>query len=165
PVGGGSGPPTCLLGAEVADFSAGGSGPQLVRAAGGAVHRGGSGRGGELEVLLVHRPAYDDWTLPKGKLQSGESEEEAALREVEEETGLACKLGPELVTTSYVDMRGRPKTVRYWAMVPCDETALRTDGAEVDGADWLGLSLAAGRLSYARDASVLVALAEALSEG
>ena len=58
---------------------------------------------GEIEVLLVHRPRYDDWTFPKGKARDGEALEEAAQREVEEETGLACKLGMELAATLYTD--------------------------------------------------------------
>ena len=76
------------------------------------------GQGGAHEVLLVHRPKYRDWTLPKGKLEPGESHEQAALREVEEETGLVCELGRELGSTSYRDGKARPKVVRYWAMRP-----------------------------------------------
>src|SRR4029453_6819313 len=80
-----------------------------VRAAGGLVRRRGAD--GADEVVLVHRPAYDDWSFPKGKLHEGETEENAALREVEEETGLRCQLVRELGVTSYRDMRGRDKTV------------------------------------------------------
>src|SRR2546423_4825291 len=75
--------------AEVAGLSRAGT----VHAAGGVVWRPGAS--GEPDVLLVHRPKYEDWTLPKGKLDPGEGSEEAALREVEEETGLRCILGPE----------------------------------------------------------------------
>ena len=89
----------------------------LVRAAGGVVLR--RGPAGELETLLVHRPRYDDWTLPKGKLLPGEAEEDAALREVEEETGLACEIEGELASVEYTDSRGRPKRVRYYVMRPC----------------------------------------------
>ena len=85
----------------------------VVRAAGGVVVRG---TGAATEVLLVHRPAYDDWTFPKGKGEPGESDEECAVREVEEETGLLCTLGRELASTEYVDGKGRPKSVRYWVM-------------------------------------------------
>src|SRR5262245_62687058 len=85
---------------------------KTVRAAGGVVVR--QGENGAPEVLIVHRPAYDDWSFPKGKCEDGESEEEAAVREVEEETGLKCRLERELTTTRYRDARGRPKTVRYW---------------------------------------------------
>ena len=69
-------------------------------------------------VAVVHRPKYDDWSLPKGKLDPGEAWEAAALREVLEETGIACRLGPELGAARYLDRHGRPKTVRYWAMEP-----------------------------------------------
>lgn len=67
-------------------------------------------------MVLVHRPRYDDWTLPKGKLDPGESFEEAALREVEEETGLRCRLVRELPAIEYEDAKGRSKVVRYWLM-------------------------------------------------
>jgi 8-oxo-dGTP diphosphatase len=77
----------------------------LVRAAGGLVVHDGS-------VLLVHRPSYDDWTLPKGKAEEGESDEECALREVREETGLSCEVVWEAGTTEYHDPRGRAKCVR-----------------------------------------------------
>ena len=77
-----------------------------VRAAGGVVERDG-------RVAVVHRPKYDDWSLPKGKLEDDESFEAAALREVREETGLACTLGAELGSTRYRDPKGRPKVVRY----------------------------------------------------
>ncbi len=71
---------------------------------------------GSTEVALVHRPKYDDWSFPKGKLDPGETHEQAAIREVEEETACRGELGTELVSTSYVDAKGRPKTVRYWSM-------------------------------------------------
>src|SRR5205823_524718 len=80
-----------------------------IRAAGGIVRRPDGD-----DVLIVHRPKYDDWTFPKGKLDRDETEEQAALREVEEETGFRTKLGPEVGTTSYTDPEDRPKTVRYW---------------------------------------------------
>ena len=73
-----------------------------IRAAGGVVLRNGS-------VLLVHRAHYDDWTLPKGKLDEGESWRDAARREVEEETGLRCDPGEEVGRTHYVDGHGRDK--------------------------------------------------------
>ena len=64
----------------------------------------------------MHRPRYDDWSLPKGKVEPGETDEDAARREVEEETGYLCALGEELATVRYVDRRGRDKQVRYWQM-------------------------------------------------
>src|SRR5205823_11775473 len=91
----------------------------VVRAAGGLVVRNA---GGEPQVLLVHRPKYDDWSLPKGKADPGETDEETAAREVEEETGLRCRLGVELPAVEYHDRYGRPKRVRYWLMEPEDAT-------------------------------------------
>ena len=79
-------------------------------------------RGDPPEIVIVHRPRYDDWSLPKGKLDPGEGWEEAALREVEEEVGLRCRLGGELPPTSYRDNKGRAKVVRYWLM-EADEAA------------------------------------------
>jgi 8-oxo-dGTP diphosphatase len=124
-----------------------------VRAAGGVVTREGAGGP---EVLLVHRPAYDDWSLPKGKARRGESDEECALREVEEETGLVCELGPELPSTTYRDARARPKIVRYWAMRPVSGNA--HPRAEIDDVVWLPLQEARELLTWERDRVVLDAL-------
>lgn len=129
-------------------------GPKLVRAAGGVVWRREDG--GQIRVLLIHRPKYDDWTFPKGKLDPGEEHEAAALREVAEETGLHCRLGTELASTTYRDRRGRLKRVRYWAMVPI--AGAFTAGAEVDEVRWLSLELADSWLSYDRDRTVLASL-------
>ena len=95
-----------------------------------------AGSGGP-EVLLVHRQEYDDWTFPKGKLERGETEEQCALREVEEETGLRCTLGRELDSTTYRDGKGREKRVRYWLM-EVETGELRFDN-ETDDARWLTL--------------------------
>jgi 8-oxo-dGTP diphosphatase len=113
-------------------------------------------RGGGFEVLLVHRPKYDDWSLPKGKLVEGESAEHAALREVEEETGLRCRLGRELAVVSYRDSAGRPKVVRYWAMEPVEGQFRAND--EVDAARWEPVADAKGILSYERDRDVVASL-------
>ena len=104
-------------------------------------------------VLVVHRPAYDDWTFPKGKVEPGESDEACAVREVEEETGLRCSLGRELPSTDYVDSKGRPKSVRYWAM-EVEAGALQFDH-EVDEARWLTPGEAEALLTYERDLAVL----------
>ena len=108
------------------------------------------------QVLLVHRPRYDDWTLPKGKLDEGESFEDAALREVEEETGLRCRLTRELPTVSY-DVRGRRKEVRYWAMEIEDETPF-VPNDEVDQVRWVEPQEALALLSYDRDREPVLAL-------
>ena len=113
------------------------------------------GAGGP-EVLLVHRPAYDDWSLPKGKAHRGERDEDCALREVEEETGLRCELGRELPSTSYRDGRGRPKVVRYWAMTPLDGEA--RPRSEVDDIAWLRPDEARKLLTWERDQAVLDAV-------
>lgn len=137
-----------------------GTAPTLVRAAGGAVwRRGGAG----LEVILVHRPKYDDWSLPKGKLDPGETSEEAAVREVAEEATVVARLGPELPTVQYVDPQGRPKVVRYWAMTV--ESGLASGDHEVDQADWFALPEAVSRLSYEHDRPVLLRLAELERDG
>ena len=130
----------------------------VVEAAGGVVWR--PSPSGDLEVLLVHRPRYDDWTLPKGKLDPGETHGEAALREVEEETGLRCAMGTELPETSYVDRKGRPKRVRYWAMTPVEGTFAPT--GEVDEIRWLPLSDAGRWLTYPRDRALIDALGRAV---
>ena len=85
-----------------------------VRAAGGLVWRRDDA--GRVEIAMIHRPSYDDWTFPKGKRDPGETTKECALREVLEETGLVCELGIELTRTAYIDRKGRPKSVRYWTM-------------------------------------------------
>lgn len=129
-----------------------------VRAAGGIPYRR---NGNELEVLLVHRPRYADWTFPKGKLENGETDEEAARREVAEETGLDVELGPELASTAYTDSKLRNKTVRYWAMTPVSGEGVPRN--EVDEVEWLSPQEAADRLSYERDRDVLSSLEEALA--
>ena len=123
----------------------------VVRAAGGVVVRNG-------DVVLVHRPKYDDWTFPKGKADDGESDEACALREVSEETGLRCRLRDELPSTSYVDSRGRPKRVRWWRMDPIEDDGF-TPNDEVDEVRWVSTEAAPGLLTYDRDRAVLAAAA------
>ena len=119
---------------------------RLVRAAGGLVVR--QGEHGP-EVLLVHRQRYDDWTFPKGKVDPGESDEDAARREVEEETGFRCALDLELPSTQYLDARGRPKVVRYWLMHVIDGSFAVNN--EVDRIEWMTSDAARARLTYERD--------------
>ena len=103
---------------------------------------------GALELCLVHRPKYDDWSCPKGKLKRGEDAEACALREVQEETGHTCTLGPRLPTAHYV-VRGRPKQVRYWA---AEAGAGRfTPNSEVDAVLWLPPAETRARLTQPRD--------------
>src|SRR5690348_1684666 len=118
----------------------------VVRAAGGLVVRDG-------QVLLVHRPKYDDWSFPKGKCDPGESDEDCALREVEEETGFHCELLNELGETSYIDGKGRPKVVRYWRMRVVDGEFRPHD--EVDEIRWESPQRAAEVLSWSRDLPLL----------
>lgn len=123
----------------------------LVRAAGGLVARE-DGRGTEL--VVVHRPAYDDWSFPKGKLEKGEDELAAALREVEEETGLVCQPGDDLGAITYVDGRGRPKVVRYWRMAAPIDAPL-DPRHEIDRARWVALEDASEVLTYPHDRLLL----------
>jgi 8-oxo-dGTP diphosphatase len=128
-----------------------------VRAAGGVVLR--SGAGDEVEVAVVHRPKYDDWTLPKGKLDDGETFEAAAVREVQEEIGVRCRLSVELPPVGYRDPKGRWKVVRYWVMEPVEDIGFEAND-EIDGLRWIPAAGAAAVLSYPRDAE-LVRLATA----
>jgi len=105
---------------------------------------------------VVHRPRYDDWTIPKGKLDPGESDEDGALREVLEETGFNCRIGRELPPIRYRDHLGRPKVVRYWVMTPTSGAFAAND--EVDELRWVGRAEAATLLTYDRDRDVVGAL-------
>ncbi len=126
---------------------------EVVKAAGGlVVRRTATGT----EIALVHRPAREDWTFPKGKLEPGESFEDAARREVREETGYTCRLGRFLGHTEYQDRKERPKVVAYWLM-----EVLRgrfRPSEEVDELRWLPLPEAGSLLSYQRDRELLDAL-------
>ena len=117
---------------------------------------------GGIEVAVAHRPHRSDWSLPKGKLDPGESWEEAALREVHEEIGFRCRLGRELPPTSYTDQKGRSKVVRYWLMEPEDGAARFTPNDEVDEMRWVDPGTAAGLLSYPHDVALVRAAQERL---
>jgi 8-oxo-dGTP diphosphatase len=125
----------------------------IVRAAGGLVYRRD---GDDLRLLLVHRPRYDDWTFPKGKAHEDESDEECAVREVSEETGLQVELEDELATTEYTDGHGRSKRVRYWLMRPVSGSFTPTE--EVDEIRWCSRAEAATILSYERDVALLASV-------
>ena len=121
-----------------------------VKAAGGVVVRE---RDEVAEVAVVHRPRYDDWSLPKGKLRPGEAWEEGALREVEEETGMSCELLEELKSAVYPDRKGRTKVVRYWRMRPVEGEFV--PGDEVDELRWLVPTAAAELLTYEHDRTLV----------
>jgi 8-oxo-dGTP diphosphatase len=121
-----------------------------VEAAGGLVVRE---RGDLVEVAVVHRPRYDDWSLPKGKLAPGEDWAAAALREVEEETGLRCELGEEVGRVRYRDRKGRPKQVRWWRMRPLEGEFV--PGDEVDELRWLEPAEALVLLDYEQDRELI----------
>jgi 8-oxo-dGTP pyrophosphatase MutT (NUDIX family) len=121
-----------------------------VRAAGALVLRGTRA---QPELLLIHRPAGDDWSMPKGKVRRGEDDATAALREVAEETGLVGVLGPELARLHYRDGKLRPKCTRYWSM--CTEGATPVPNAEADRFAWLALPAAADLVTRLAEGTLL----------
>ena len=123
----------------------------VIEAAGGVIWREATPH--RVEILVVHRPRYADWSLPKGKLKRGETALQCALREVREETGLLCLVGPELSTAYYVDRKLRDKRVRYWAMQARSGRFRRN--REVDEVRWLLLDEANEMLSYDHDVVVV----------
>jgi 8-oxo-dGTP diphosphatase len=128
------------------DFEIGDGKPEIA-AAGGVLL--GPDRDGHTRVAIIHRPKYMDWSLPKGKLEEGEGWQEAALREVEEETGFRCRPLAELPHVSYLDRKGRRKLVRYWLMEPL-EGKFESHG-EVDELRWLTSEEADELLTYPHD--------------
>jgi 8-oxo-dGTP pyrophosphatase MutT (NUDIX family) len=117
----------------------------VIRAAGAVLHRDG-------RVAVVHRPQYDDWTLPKGKLDAGEDEPAAAVREVEEETGHTGVIEHDLGTIGY-DVAAGPKTVRYYLMAA--DSGGRPLAKDVDEVWWVEIDEAVAMVTYDRDREVL----------
>lgn len=124
--------------------------PKQITSAGAVVLRG---QGNRRTVALVHRPAYNDWSLPKGKLEKREPAYAAAVREVEEETGVKVRLGAPLADISYVIPKG-PKVVHFWVGYALHETARRPDH-EVDEVEWVPITTARDRLTYPDETAVL----------
>jgi 8-oxo-dGTP diphosphatase len=127
---------------------------EVVRAAGGLIVRR---QAGALEIAVVHRPVHQDWSYPKGKLEEGETFEDAAQREVLEETGLVCRLLRFVGHTDYIDRKGRPKVVAYWVMSPVAGTFASNE--EVDELRWVDVATAKEILSYERDREILAVVA------
>jgi 8-oxo-dGTP diphosphatase len=131
---------------------------EIVRASGGIIVRRTDSGG--LELALVHRPSYNDWTFPKGKRIDDESDRQTALREVEEETGLVCRIDRAVGRVQYRDRKHRPKTVMYWLMTPIEGTFHPTP--EVDEVRWLPLEQAQDLLTYEHDRRLLRVATEML---
>ncbi|MGD9701809.1 MAG: NUDIX hydrolase [Acidimicrobiia bacterium] len=124
----------------------------MIEAAGGVVWR----MTRRHEVLVVHRPHRQDWSLPKGKRRRRESALECALREVHEETGLRCAAGDELAEVRYTDRRGRGRRVRYWAMQAVHGQFCPND--EVDEVRWVPLGRVGELLTHEHDLVVVSGL-------
>jgi 8-oxo-dGTP diphosphatase len=125
----------------------------MIRAAGGVVRRGGL-------IAVVHRPQHDDWSLPKGKLEPGEDDATAAVREVREETGRDAVIEQDLGTVSYEVANGRPKTVRWYLMTASADVDDLAD--DVDDVRWLAPEKLEEILTYATDRDVLARAREYL---
>jgi 8-oxo-dGTP diphosphatase len=133
----------------------------VIRAAGGVVTR--RAPDGTVEVVLVHRPRYDDWSLPKGKLEPRESVEDAAVREVEEETGIRCDLGEQLASQRYTDRRGRPKIVHYFSMTPISVSPWHPND-EIDAVRWIPARDALSLLTYDADRKLVEDVAKSAEQ-
>ena len=119
---------------------------KIIRAAGGILRKGD-------RIAVIHRPRHGDWSLPKGKVDEGESLEETALREVAEETGCRARLG-EFVKVIHYTVSGRPKEVHYWQMDLVGEQDFQPSD-EVDRMEWLTPEEAIKRLTYERDRNLV----------
>ncbi|MFD1859352.1 NUDIX hydrolase [Aeromicrobium camelliae] len=136
---------------------------KVTPAAGGVVWRKASSSKDGIEVLLVHRPRYDDWTYPKGKAEAGELPPVTASREIHEESGLTVRLGRPLPTVTY-RVRGGVKEVSYWLARPRGEPEF-TPSKEIDKTAWLGLRAARKRLTYDHDIALLDQLEDLVATG
>ena len=123
---------------------------EIIRAAGALLWQY---RGSDLQIALVHRDRYDDWTLPKGKLKKRETWQQAALREVKEETGYDALILDFAGAVAY-EARGKPKIVRYWHMLAQGEPSEKLD-SEVDTVLWLPIAKAIEQLQYPLEQSLL----------
>jgi 8-oxo-dGTP pyrophosphatase MutT (NUDIX family) len=141
---------TCSLDSVTTTLSATTEGVQVIHAAGGiVVRRDDDG----VRVAVVWRSERGDWTFPKGKLDSGETYEQAACREVEEETGLVCTALRFVGTTEYQHRKGRPKVVAYFLMTPTSGSF--TPNEEVDELSWCTVLEAERLLTWDRDRDLL----------
>lgn len=123
---------------------------EQIEAAGGVVVDMSKGKP---RYLLIHRPRYDDWSLPKGKLDQDEKHRDAALREVKEETGFVCEVLAKLSPVNYMTPNGNPKRVKYWLMQPLSGSFVEND--EVDAVAWVKRSVAISELTHMHDQAVL----------
>jgi mutator protein MutT len=141
---------------EVTDVS-------VIRAAGGVVIR--TSRSGETEVAIIHRPEYDDWTFPKGKVEPDETPEDAALREVREETGVEARLVEKLGDVRYWYMRGGRRIAKVVSFFLLDYVSGELDDHdhEVEHAEWMALEDAARRLTYQGERDMAAAAERVLS--
>jgi len=131
------------------DFEIGDGKPEIAAAGGVLISRSDDGP----RIAVIHRPKYMDWSLPKGKLEEGEGWQEAALREVEEETGYRARPLDELERVSYRDRKSRRKLVRYWLMEPV-EGQFAPHG-EVDELRWVSPEEADRLLTYEHDKEIV----------
>lgn len=138
--------------------------PKVTPAAGGIVWRPADSAKDGIEILLVHRPSYDDWTYPKGKAEGSELPPVTAAREIHEETGLTARLGRPLPTVSY-RVRGGVKDVRYWLARPRRIASTFMPGREIDSIAWVSLRAARKRLSYEHDVALLDHVEDLVASG